>query len=460
MVIKRRIGISSVLIITLLYCPTLFAGNLDSIEFNHEVKNSMANAVQAVCGKFVGNGISGEIELEDNESELFFRCRQMVHSANELAGIGPTGDSLSLTEDELGEAMLDLADEEIGVQGEWSTKTSNQQLANIQTRFSDLHSGSGGISLSGLQIQGQDTVDLGEAFPTTVSSQAGGNAGDPFVKWGAFLTGIITTGERDDTERQPGYDLDSTGITAGVDYRYNANFIAGMAAGYTSAEADLNNNGGSQDVDGYNLTLYGTYYRDMYYIDSSLSYGQYDYDSERTVIYDSINATPQASTEGEQWNLYLAGGYSFYQNAWEYTPYAQLRYLDVDIDAYDEHGGASPEINMSVADQSISSFQTVLGGKVSYTSSMGWGVLIPYGRADWHHEFKDESRSLKYQYVYDPFNTTYSLNSEDPDKNFYTLGLGTSAVFKTGQAYFDFETPIDLDNVENYFFSIGGRMEF
>lgn len=447
--------------ITLLFISqNALATSLGTIDFGNEVQNGMAGAIDIVCPQLAG--ISNE--LTGNEEQLFFRCREMVNTSNEITGTPGTANSLGLTQDELGDAMGQLADEEVGAQGDWATRTSNEQLSNIQTRFSDIHAGSSGISLSGLQFQSdQEAIN----FADFDAPQTGGNAGDSTSPWGAFISGIYSTGKRDATGRQTGFDLDSIGLTAGTDYRFSDALVGGVALGYTRADADFNNNGGSQEVDGYNLTLYGTYYTDNIYVDSSLSYGVYDYDSERNIVYNSnnpavasVNTTAKGKTEGDQINFYVGSGYTISQGAMDYTPYAQLRYLDVTIDGYSETGGASPELNMAISDQSVDSLQTVFGAKAAYNSSTSWGVFIPYARADWHHEFKNDVRAMSFQYVFDPLNTTYTLNTDEPDEDFFTLGFGFSTVYRSGQAYFDIESPLGLDNVDNTILTLGTRFTF
>jgi len=462
--LKEKNHILFISISLILACNSGNATNLvnPEIVYDNEVQSNMAEAINVVCPQLGSLNLQGE--LSGNEQQLFFRCRDMVQTANEIVDDGSgTANSLGLSQSELGDAMGQLADEEVGVQGDWATRTSNEQLSNIQTRLSDIHSGSGGISLSGLQFQStEENISFNELSP----SQTGGSAGESLGPWGAFISGVYSTGDRDATERQTGFDLDSLGITAGVDYRFNNSLVGGVAIGYTDAEADYDNNGGSQDVNGYSFTVYSTYYIDSLYIDSSLSYGMYDYDSERNIVYASntaipgVNSKAKSSTDGDQFNVYIATGYTINQGVMDYTPYAQIRYLDVSIDGYAETGGANQEINMAVSDQSVDSLQTVFGGEAAYNVSTSWGVFVPYVRADWHHEFKNDSRKLSYQYVFDPLNTTYTLNTDEPDEDFFTIGLGFSTVYRSGQAYFDIESPVGLDNVDNTIFTLGARFAF
>ena len=443
-----------------LAAPVL-AGNLDDQDFGNEVKNLMADAVQSVCGKFVGNNSADNpVVLTNDQSKLFTRCRQMVHTANELEGSGPTADSLSLSEEELGEAMQALADEEVGVQGDWATRSANQQLTNMKGRFAALHSGTTGLSINGLSIENSEGII---AFSDQwIDAPKGGNAGDGSSKIGVFINGNISTGERDETELQTGYDLDSIGITAGVDYRFTPDLILGVALGYTDTEADYDNNEGSQDIEGVNYTLYGTYTYNNFYLDAAISAGQQDYDSTRTVFYadGEVNTKPNASTEGDQINGYVAGGYQIPIDQIQLSTYAQLHYLDIEIDAFEETGGNDPSINMAVEEQSVESLQTVIGAQLAKNFSADWGVIAPYAKLDWHHEFEDDARTTTFQYVFDPFNTSYTLNTDEPDSNYFIAGLGMNLIFDSGQVFVDYQTPLGLSDVTNHALTIGAKFDF
>jgi len=457
----KTAGLSGLVSLMIAHTPAL-AGNLDEQDFGNEVKNLMADAVQIVCGGFVGNNNAEDgIELDENQTQLFTRCRQMVHTANELEGSGPTGDSLGLTQEELGDAMKALASEEVGVQGDWANRSNNQQLANMKGRFAALRSGATGLSLNGLRFQNNDGLVVFSDSWLEQPTQ-GGNAGDGSSKLGVFVNGNFSTGDRDSTELQTGYDLDSIGITAGLDYRFTPELVLGFAIGLTDTETDFDNNEGSQDIEGLNYTLYGTYSLGDLYLDASISAGQQDYDSTRLVAYadGTVNTTPRASTEGDLLNGYIALGYNLPVDQLQVSAYGQLHYVDIEIDGFEETGGNDPSINMAVEDQSVDSLQTVIGAQLAKNLSTDWGVIVPYAKLDWHHEFEDDSRTTVFQYVFDPFNTNYTLNTDEPDSDYFVAGLGTNLVFDGGQVFVDYQTPLGLKDVTNHAFTIGAKLDF
>ena len=80
---------------------------------------------------------------------------------------------------------------------------------------------------------------------------------------------------------------------------------------------------------------------------------------------------------------------------------------------------------------------------------------------EWHHEFENDSRSIVTKYANDPFDTFFISTTDDPDEDFFVIGLGVSAVFKGGtQAFIFLESVLELEDVTNNVITIGGRREF
>src|SRR2546422_944331 len=76
---------------------------------------------------------------------------------------------------------------------------------------------------------------------------AAGQAG----RLSAFLNGSFSTGKLDATDREAGFDFDSGGVTAGVDYRLTPNLVLGVAFGYVRTSADFSQSGGKLDSDDF-----------------------------------------------------------------------------------------------------------------------------------------------------------------------------------------------------------------
>lgn len=439
----------------------LNAGNLSDQDFGNETQNIMGDAIQVVCGKFVANSKlppEQSIDLSPDQANLFTRCGEMVHSANELEDDGNTDLSLGLSQSELGDALQQIGHDEVAVQEKWANETSNTQLQNIQSRMQELQKGASGFSTRSIFLKQGDEL---YALDDLLGQPTGGNAGEQSTNnWGAFINGTIGSGDRDSSTRESGFEFDSTGITAGLDYRLSSSSVLGIAFGYADAESTMDNNGGDQNVDGYNVILYGLYDTEHWYFNGSAGLGYYDYNSVRNIRYEGVDTISKADTEGDQYFLNALVGYQSNHQAWNYGTQLRLSYIDASIDAYTEEGGANPELNLAVNDQDFTSFQSVLGIRGSYASGHSFGVISPYISLDWHHEYESDSRGLTARYVQDPFNTFFTIITDDPDDDFYNLALGITFVGKAGQLFFDYQTPLDLDKVTNNIYTLGGRIAF
>ncbi len=166
------------------------------------------------------------------------------------------------------------------------------QALNLGSRLAALRGGAVGLNIRGLTLNmGGQTLsgaEFAQLLKGANGAQGGGAASaDPgFSRWGAFVNGTINDGNKDVTGNEAGFDFNTWGLTAGVDYRFTDIFVLGGAFNYVDSNNDLKNKGGSLDTKGYGLALYGTYYQsDRFYLDGILAYGKNDYDQSRNVVY-------------------------------------------------------------------------------------------------------------------------------------------------------------------------------
>lgn len=347
--------------------------------------------------------------------------------------------------------------------GSGSTDTSHDQLANIGSRLQFVRTGSSTLAVSGIHLTGD--------------SLTGGAAGaDDYSRWGLFINGSYGSGDKDQTFNEAGFDYDAYGITAGVDYRINEAFVAGVAVGFSKSEVEAEDNDDTYDTDGNSLIVYGTYFREYFYLEGSLTYGSYEHEGERNIDYGSgdrrIVRTADSDTDSDQLAWSIAAGYTNSVDRFNYSLFARAEGVDADIDAYDESGSGSPnavggnEWAMRVEDQEIESLQLVLGGQIAYALSANFGVIQPYLSAEAHHEFEDDERTVRSFYLNDPFfiegdrSFPVELTTDEPDEDFFLISVGASFVFKGGNQFFiNYDTLLGLDDVGSQAVTVGVRFE-
>jgi uncharacterized protein with beta-barrel porin domain len=425
--------------------------------------------VQAVCGNLGANGYANLAGANrpptTAQEDLWFRCNEMVHTANGLGNAGASANSLGLSAAQLGRAMQQLAGEENGSKGRLATETSNGQFANLGMRLDALSRGARatatGLATGGLPV---DAV--------------GGNAGDGpgGMGWGWFATGALGSGERDATAREDEYDYDSNGLTFGADYQFDGGLVLGTAVGLSQFDVDFADlsagilastaAGGSIEVDGYSLSLFGLAQPGRLTIDGIFVYGDNDYETVRNVTY---SAGPGATGRGAglvvdramlgntDSNQYAAGvnlGTSF---SWGPTTLyldGGFSWLDIEIDGYTEDDPApNGGLNLTFDEQNVESRQARLGLHVTRAFSSRSAVVSPFIQLDWRHEYENEALIQRANYA-NAFNTIdpnldLVFQTDAPDEDFYEADIGVVLVLRNNfQLVFDYRTTIDLDLVD------------
>ncbi|MGH9992545.1 MAG: autotransporter domain-containing protein, partial [Nitrososphaera sp.] len=80
---------------------------------------------------------------------------------------------------------------------------------------------------------------------------------------------------------------------------------------------------------------------------------------------------------------------------------------------------------------------------------------------DWKHEFKDDQRALAVSFVGDTRATRFTYLDEAPERNFYIVNAGVSAVLPHGiQAFVNYRALVGHSFLEGHAGTIGMRVEF
>jgi outer membrane lipase/esterase len=400
--------------------------------------------------------------------DLQERCNELVGSV----GTDPEGAR---------EGLQAMAPEENSAVGTSSIEVSGAQIDNIGARLAALRRGTTGLSLQGLtfNIDGRK-VSGDELFGVQARNIKGGAAGADdagFSRLGIFINGDYGWGDRDATLRQSGFDFDSYGITAGVDYRFTDQFVLGAAFGYGNTDVEINANGGTLDTDAYSVSVYGSYYpTQAFYLDAIVSWGISDHDQARSIRYGVDTSTPgertlvrqtaTAEIDSDQISASLGSGYNFAQNGWTFGPYGRLGYVDVDVDGFRERvSDPTPTtpgsgLGLEIDEQDFTSFTLAVGGQVIKAISMPWGVLLPQLNAEYVHEFENDNDAIAGRFLGDLSGTTFFLPTDEPDRNYVNLSIGASAVFAGGRsAFIQYQTLLGYEDLESHAIGVGLRIE-
>jgi len=364
-------------------------------------------------------------------------------------------------------ALKSIAPEQNAAQINNSSRLSRIQVSNINQRLVELRGGATGISAKGLRISMN-----GKALPNSLKPLAGatgGAAGDEasnvlLGRFGAFINGNFSFGNQKTTDRQVGYNDNTKGVTTGIDYRLTDAFVMGLAFGYGNTSTDFSAQAGKLENDGYSSSIYGSYYlTERLFLDSIFTYTVDNYNSERLINYQdaigTVNEQAKSKPTGDQQRFMLAGGYDFNFGALTMGIRTKAQYSHMQVNQYSESGISG--LNLSVSQQKNQSVLTELGGQLNYAISTSFGVVQPQLNFDWNHEYMNNTRDVISRFVGDSSGTAFMINTNTPDRDYFNLRPGISAVFPNGLSSFvNYETLLGYRYGTAHSVNAGVRLEF
>jgi outer membrane autotransporter protein len=307
-----------------------------------------------------------------------------------ITDLGPTLNSMDAL------AFLFSNDpEELSAIYEIGFSQATAQALSLQRRMDDIRAGSRSFCPTDVVVDvgkdysgGKGPSDGKTALLPTPTSEPVPPA--PENKWGMFVTGIGGVIDvNDDGFGRTGYDVTSGGFMLGGDYRFTDGFAAGLYGGYSRSDADFNNQpfgltGGGLTVDSGTFGLYAVGYKGGFYVDGGASGGYNSYDIHRNDVLGFENG----STDGWQFDTFIAGGYDFHWHCGMFGPIASLQYTDVNINAFTEKN--SSILALHYPDQDEDSLRSTVGVRWSWDWKLGDHLILrTESRAVWKHEFND-----------------------------------------------------------------------
>lgn len=373
------------------------------------------------------------------------------------------------------DVLTQVTSEQTAAQNTQALEMNNNQLSSLSNRISAIRSGrqTGRINIAGLMFDNNgtavSTTQLAKLNDTFNKAAAGD---DSFDRLGVFINGDIGFGDRRTTTNEAGYNLNTHGVTAGVDYRFTDNFLLGTAFGYNNATSAYYSNLGKLEADSYSGAIYGSFFTESgFFVDGIFSGSHVDYSSNRQIQYftpweSRLNNTPNGiintnalgNNEGDEFNVAMNSGYNFNFGGLTVTPQIRVEYTTSQVDALNEQGGQGWALH--VDQQDFESLQTAPGIQLAYAISLPWAVIMPMARAEYIHEFKNDSRNINAFYVQDPSQTRFNILTDNPDRDYIIASAGMSAQFAHGiSAFVNYDTVQAQTYVNNHNFTGGVRME-
>jgi outer membrane autotransporter protein len=274
----------------------------------------------------------------------------------------------------------------------------------------------------------------------------------PENRWGFFVTGLGEFTNVDSTPNANGYDVNTGGITLGVDYRVTPYFAVGLLGGYAHNNVSLVG-GGNIDVNGGTFGAYATLFGNGFYLDAAVTGGPSGYDTHRTALQGSASG----STEGADLNVVVSAGYDWKYGNFSIGPTASFEYGYVGLDGFSETGSLAP---LRFPDQNTQSEITTFGAKATYEWKVGKIMLIPQVSAGWQHEYG----SVAYQVVAgfaSGAGSSFTVNGPGIGRDSLLIGAGVSMIWSDRiSTYVFYDGDVARTNYDSHTVTGGFRITF
>lgn len=425
-----------------------------------QLQQPVGTGLQDVCLRLPGTANANGTPTE----RLLNSCSRMVFSAfnNEGVPIMPQF-NLMISNEQIGTGVQAIAPVQSNAQKQIGTEAA--KMNTIGARLLDVRGGARGVVFD---MNGQRTKVADGTSGKDPARGGGAAADDAFGgPWGGFVNIAYSWGNVDQTTLQDAYDYGSFTALAGADYRVNESWVLGGAVSYTDTHSNYDLGLGDVKASTFGIVGYATYYRDDWYVDAFLAWGDVSYDTTRNIFIPSnnplvapINAQATASPKGTQWSAAIGVGRNYKWDSYTITPTARLGYIWVKNDAFSESEPVEG-LALSVNERTIRSLQSALGARISTIVSTSNGVFSPYFNAQWLHEFENDNPSIVSKYVADPNGLFFAIPTAGPTRDYGVLTVGSTATLPNNvSGFFQFSAAVGLENQTNYGVVLGIRKQF
>ena len=215
------------------------------------------------------------------------------------------------------------------------------------------------------------------------------------------------------------------GAAAGMDYRFDPRFLAGIGVGYTHGTQWVNSFMGQGWSDSVSVAAYGSFTQSGFYVDALAGYAYYGNQLQRQILIPGLQQrTATGSTGANQFLGQIEGGYKvgvYAPAAATITPFGRFQISSVTQNAFYESGAQS--LNLNVAQQTTNSQRTTIGADLGSSIGLGNERKLDFAvRLGWMHEFADVARPITAAFAGAPGNS-FTVFGATPLRNAAVVGL-------------------------------------
>ena len=252
------------------------------------------------------------------------------------------------------------------------------------------------------------------------------------------------------------------GAAAGIDYRLDPRFLAGIGVGYTHGTQWVNSLMGQGWSNSVSVAAYGSFNQAGFYADALAGYAYFNNQLQRQILIPGLQQrTATGSTGANQFLGQIESGYKLgiYAPAMaSITPFGRLQISSVTQNSFSESGAQS--LSLNVAQQTTNSLRTVLGvdlgGAIGLSNERKIDLALRLG---WQHEFAYTGRPITTAFSGAP-SASFTVYGATPQHDSAVVGVSaTTAVTPTTSIYLRYDGEIG-NGTDNHAVNIGVRISW
>ncbi|MBT8483965.1 MAG: autotransporter domain-containing protein [Phycisphaerales bacterium] len=246
---------------------------------------------------------------------------------------------------------------------------------------------------------------------------------------GTYVHALGLLSRRNSETDALGFDADSLGLQAGVDYRFSDGFTGGLAVGYTTTNADRSNNQGDLDLDTIRVGPYFTASSGAWFVDGSITTAFHTFDGQRRIP--TLDQTASGDYDAFDLSAYLGTGVTYeLGNNLQFIPVASVQFTTMETDGFTERG--DPSVTLIVDDRDVDAFRFQVGAHLAgfYDAGVKLAPDLFFG---WEHDLADEE---PYNARFTTGGDAFNVRPPERESDHFLFGAGVTALLESNLTAF------------------------
>lgn len=330
-----------------------------------------------------------------------------------------------------------------------------------QSEFDEFPDGQGG------QDDGAQTMTVPAFHPIAFYSAGAAQIPlaqlQPRLRYRIFTQGAGSLLEQDQIGSHAGFESNVWSGSLGIERLMNPHLILGAALTLGENSVDAKDGTGGADIEGTVISLYSSYLKNGWFLDTRYHLGWLDVEIDRSTAF---GQTARGSSSAFGQNVAVEGGRQFEVGKWVTGPVLGGKYLTGAIDGYTERGAGI--FNLVVGQQNDASLESALGWQIARPFQATGNPMTLRFDAGWRHEFFDDPRGVDFtfetspvsvlrgdQFVGEGDNVRGEFRTAEPGSDYLGVGAGmVGNIGRQGTLALGYQGQLLRDNFSEHYFAM------